>query len=447
MSVIPASTGEYRSQVVMEAVKKLYNDETTADVHFIFKTGERLPAHKYLLAAASDVFYAMFYGSIKEKGNVKIDDASAVGFMEFLQFFYFNTIRLTIENISDVMNLGQKYNITECSNLCVRFLIERLTSDNVCQIHSLAVLFERNDLKMECETFIKSHTDEVLNSPSFLWSDRSVLNYILKSDELLCAETQVFRAAMSWVKSVSKQEEVTKEIIKTYLGDLFHEIRFRSMTHDDFVDLLPSFGTLFDANELNEILRMLKYENYEPKIFNGFLRMPPWNEGAVIAWTRWTNFYDSYYEHYTFENVETTTFTTSKPLLLGYFVCIHTLNTSRTSFQEPLIDVTIIRFPKWVECNETKMSMSTVLCTIQAEMTGDFSENRRIKLPKPIIIDPKFKYEIRIDTSMLPSYLTDRGFNPIQQLDNGAILRFFDGPLINNEKTGLIRELGFNPIN
>ena len=199
MSANEEPTGEYAIQVASEAIKKLYGDERTADVYFTFKSKERIPAHKYLLAAASDVFDAMFYGPVKEEGDVKIDDASAVGFMEFLRFFYFDKIKLTMANIGDVMNLGQKYNVTECFNLCVRFLTENLTVDNVFEIHNIAVLFERDDLKAKCEFLIESNTQEILQSTNFLECNHRDLNLILKLDFLSCSETFVFEAVMSWL--------------------------------------------------------------------------------------------------------------------------------------------------------------------------------------------------------------------------------------------------------
>lgn len=95
------------------------------DFHFVFKcNGEivKIPARKDLLAASSPVFDAMFNGELKEKGDVEIKDASAAGFQEFLQFFYNKQVKLTMENIADVLNLGHKYDITEITNAAVKFI-------------------------------------------------------------------------------------------------------------------------------------------------------------------------------------------------------------------------------------------------------------------------------------------------------------------------------------
>lgn len=89
----------------------LYLNEQLADVNFVFKNEaevEKVPANKAILAALSPVFRAMFFGPMKEKGDVEMVDATADGFKEFLGFFYLDQVKLTIENIDEVIQLADK---------------------------------------------------------------------------------------------------------------------------------------------------------------------------------------------------------------------------------------------------------------------------------------------------------------------------------------------------
>lgn len=81
-----------------EFLSHLYLHSDFADIHFVFKTdGEtiRVPAHKNILAIASPVFAAMFFGPMKQSEVVEIVDATDVAFKEFLQFFYRSQVKLT----------------------------------------------------------------------------------------------------------------------------------------------------------------------------------------------------------------------------------------------------------------------------------------------------------------------------------------------------------------
>lgn len=97
----------------LESVGKLYRDSKTADVHFTFESSNngadtRIDAHKNLLAATSDVFGAMFYGEMKETGDIRVVDVSEAAFKEFLQYFYQRKVKLTAENVAEVRILEIK---------------------------------------------------------------------------------------------------------------------------------------------------------------------------------------------------------------------------------------------------------------------------------------------------------------------------------------------------
>lgn len=166
----------------MVAFEDFYLDAATADVFFVFGDGnnnQRIPAHKVLLAAKSDVFKAMFYGELKEKGDIKIVDASIAAFKEFLRFFYCTEIDPTIENAPNVLKSADKYNVPACCDFYEKFLGDTITNDNVCFVYGLAILYKRSGLKELCERRIAENTESVLKSQSFLECDQSVLQAII----------------------------------------------------------------------------------------------------------------------------------------------------------------------------------------------------------------------------------------------------------------------------
>ncbi|XP_031637920.1 BTB/POZ domain-containing protein 2-like [Contarinia nasturtii] len=292
MSTDQNTVTDYANQTVQSLGEKLYLDDNTADVYFAVKIGnnddaiERIPAHKCQLAAASNVFKAMFFGDIKELGDVKLTDIHVSAFKEFLQFFYLSRVQLTMENFGEVMNFGQKYNVSECLSVGHRFLRYNLTVDDVCSAYDTALVLDLKEMKEMCEKVISINTEDVFQSDGFLNCTVGTLLKILKLDLLSCYETDVFKACVSWVKATSQQNEVTKELMQIHLGELFYEIRFRLMSFAQFSELIASFGHLFSADELREVIQMIPSKDFEPKLFNNKLRGVEWNETKIIEYVK-----------------------------------------------------------------------------------------------------------------------------------------------------------------
>ena len=72
-----------------ERIAAMFNNEFIADVIFIVGSGStqrRIPAHKFILATGSPVFYAMFYGGLGvDKQEVNILDVEPEAFLTLLR--------------------------------------------------------------------------------------------------------------------------------------------------------------------------------------------------------------------------------------------------------------------------------------------------------------------------------------------------------------------------
>lgn len=61
------------SNLLQKKCKKLYLDQLTAHVKFVFEdSNETVPAHKNISSIDNPVFNIMFYGSLPEKGDILI---------------------------------------------------------------------------------------------------------------------------------------------------------------------------------------------------------------------------------------------------------------------------------------------------------------------------------------------------------------------------------------
>ena len=80
---------------VLERSKHMFKNSLLSDIKFAFPsinseaTISAIPAHKYVLAVSSPVFFTMFYGDLAESGDsVNITDCAPDVFLRFLRYIY-----------------------------------------------------------------------------------------------------------------------------------------------------------------------------------------------------------------------------------------------------------------------------------------------------------------------------------------------------------------------
>ena len=74
---------------VRERNAAMFNNDLMADVRFVVGSSgstQVIPAHKYVLATGSSVFYAMFYGGLAEcKEEIEVPDVEPSAFLTLLK--------------------------------------------------------------------------------------------------------------------------------------------------------------------------------------------------------------------------------------------------------------------------------------------------------------------------------------------------------------------------
>lgn len=377
--------------------KKLYMNARTSDVTFSFDSNDgsvaRIVAHKNLLAAQSDVFEALFYGKSKSDRSVHMRDVSDGAFKEFLQYFYLSEVKLSIENIGDVMHLGHKYNVTQCVSDCVGFLTDVLTDENVCTIFLLAIRYDQSVLIKHCERRVMVNTAGIFKTIGFLMCDWEVLGYILKMDVLTCSEVEVFEACMAWVRAQSKQITPSRKVVRKFLGDLYYAIRFASMSIAEFCALECKFTGVL-ASDFKKIIHMIAGQQEKPLKFNLNPRFAKWNPNGIIECDRKSQ--NGTLGRFALLATETVTFSTSQVLLLGGFACGRIMVNGRNASDRNLR----ANFPVKVKITEQLM-MTDDKAT--AKMISNFNAELQsmeidVLLPRPVVIRPEFIYTICIGT-------------------------------------------------
>ncbi|XP_055306123.1 kelch-like ECH-associated protein 1 [Sitodiplosis mosellana] len=420
-----------------------YLNSDTADIFFECNTEsgdcERVPAHKFVLMMSSEVFKSIFCGSSKEeKALYRIDVASAEAFKEFLQLLYFDHVQLTVKNAPQVMDLVQKYQIAECGGIFATLLREHFEKSKVCWGYQLAIFTGQNDLKNLCENQFIWHTDDVFKSDDFFACPRSTLCCILQLDRLSCNEATVFNACITWAKAACERERLDVndgKHLREQLGYVLYQIRFRSMTFDEFSILLTTAPGLFTAEELEEIIQMMRSNDYKTKIFSGKIRLPTTfsRDPSVLLKCKLepSQVKGPFVQRLHVENVEKTTFSVTKPLLFGEFACAP-MKSQYDGFGIPKSKLKIIEKP--YGSDDSKSSHGTVLTNANVTLK-DFEAH--YMLTKPIQVRPGFVYEIRLEHAFNKMFLKTNIYEQTVKHIDDITVQFHD-------RYGIVCALYFN---
>ena len=261
-----------KHSTIIERTKFIFNNELLSDVEFLVPTSlnesesrksqKSIPAHKFVLAISSPVFFAMFYGEMAEtEGTVQLPDCDYEGLLELFRYLYCDDVKLNGSNVMQVLYLAKKYMVPSLADKYTEYLRNHLEASNVFSILPQAQKFEDKDLESRCWEVIESHTEEALTSDEFLTLERSIVEAVVKRDVLKVKEVDLFKAVDRWAtKELERQGKTpVRKIKRKILGEeIVKAIRFSLIPEKEFA----SFVLDCDILTKTEICDMIKHYNH-----------------------------------------------------------------------------------------------------------------------------------------------------------------------------------------
>ena len=263
---------------IRERCETIFNHEIFSDIKFVVRDSQggsesnTIPAHKFVLAISSPVFYAMFYGELAEtEDSVEISDCEYESLLELFRFIYSDEANLTPDNVLQLMYLSKKYMLPSLADKCSAYLQENLDTSNVFTVlpDAQKYAYEEKGLLDSCWKVIEKETEEALRSDGFVTIDRAVLEEMVEKDSLTVNEVELFKAVDRWAgKECEKQGLVAEGSVKRrILGErIVKGIRFPVMEQEEFADVVLDCGILTSQ----ECFNMMKYFCSVLKIPVGF---------------------------------------------------------------------------------------------------------------------------------------------------------------------------------
>lgn len=208
---------------LLEGISRLRTQKALCDVT-LEAEGVCFPAHKIILASASNYCKILFVGNATRTGStdgsVHLNAVSAAGLSNVLSFIYSNKLDLSLQNVEETFKAAEALLVGEVIKLCFRFLESCLSSENCVDVLRIAKKLGPAELREKAMSCVRQHYKQLLADPQSLKDlDRGTLCEILdRTTAEGSGELELLRAAVSWL-----QHDRTR---LKYMGDILKRIGF-----------------------------------------------------------------------------------------------------------------------------------------------------------------------------------------------------------------------------
>ena len=182
----------------MNALRK---NEKLCDV-ILEVEGQRLPAHRIVLASLSAYFRAMFTGEMAESKQrvITINGVEGSALKSLVDYAYTATIDISEENVQSILPAASVLQFGEVKRACSEFLRRQLDADNCLGIKVFAEVHGCSDLQVAATVFSNRYFSQVRKQEEFLKLSLDEIKAFLSNDQLNTkSEFEVFKAAMDWL--------------------------------------------------------------------------------------------------------------------------------------------------------------------------------------------------------------------------------------------------------
>ena len=238
------------TKTVSERNRHMFNNSELSDISFTCEGSDKtFYAHKYVLATSSAVFKAMFYGDLAEQNSVvHLSDTDEKSLEEFLRFLYTDKCNLTTDNVVSVMYLSKKYIVPALTEYVKAQLVRNVEPDNVLSVLEQAIHFGEKDLETKCWQVIEWRASEVASSLNFINIKQTTLAGLLKRNNLIISELELFQAVLKWINNQCSQQslDLTTENRRSVIGEAVYDLRLLALSEQPFAEHVSTSGLLTD---------------------------------------------------------------------------------------------------------------------------------------------------------------------------------------------------------
>ena len=154
---------------IIRGLKSLLKDPKHSDLVLVCE-GEKIAAHKAILACRSPVLDRMLQTCMKEgqTGEIIIEDMAPGTLRMLLEFVYTGTVDDITEGLEEVLYAADKYEMISLVDVCVENMKESASPENILTFWKSAERHSLQHLKQFIIQKIRSEKQEFISSSIFM---------------------------------------------------------------------------------------------------------------------------------------------------------------------------------------------------------------------------------------------------------------------------------------
>ena len=237
-----------RKEACLQGFRDLYESKQLFDVTLSVDARE-FGCHRALLASSSDYFRAMFTNNFAETDSmtVTINEVKAVAMEQVLNYLYTGESKLESDSVQYILSAANLFQLDQLRHGCASFIVRNLHVDNCINIYLFAQAHECNYLEMRAWDFITGKFEVVTQKEEFLDLSFGKLMEIIRCDELECDEEEVFEAALRWLNHDVENRSA-------HIFNVLESIRFALMKDNYFYDKVKCHEIFSKDKRLQKLL-------------------------------------------------------------------------------------------------------------------------------------------------------------------------------------------------
>src|SRR6218665_1391799 len=184
----------------------------------------------------------------------------------FCRYMYYENLPVAFESAVALMCAADKYMVPKLVRECVKRILNGIDVSNVIRILEQGLVFRDKDLTEECLKVFGLNSKYLITGTEIMSASRQAMEAILEMDNLLCNETEIYNATISWAKQQIRRDRSidnpTDDEIRRTLGDLLFKLRFPTMAPDEFAKVTQGRNVL-TSEEKESIYYVLATKVYD----------------------------------------------------------------------------------------------------------------------------------------------------------------------------------------